>query len=163
AYLVIQLRVLRPTIGDAIYRRENLALRDASRAVSPLRDAKALVDVVVALRKRYPHALSPSEVAPLETRLRSKLDRAHSRTHGTPVALRKASRMFKNSRQRLRAMVRRPPSSKQVRKGLRKVYCASPGCISDSKVGWFASFAARMEKEDEVPLQRYRLDKDVRQ
>ena len=35
------LRLLRAELGDTVYRRENRVLRDASRTISPLRDAKA--------------------------------------------------------------------------------------------------------------------------
>jgi hypothetical protein len=46
------LRLLRPTIGDVVYRRENTALRNASRSISRLRDAKAQAEIVASLRKR---------------------------------------------------------------------------------------------------------------
>jgi len=47
------LRLLRPKLSNTVYRRENRALRDASRAVSRLRDAKAQIDIVIRLREHY--------------------------------------------------------------------------------------------------------------
>ena len=44
------LRLLRPCLDAAVYRRENLALRDAGRALAPLRDARVLLDAADRLR-----------------------------------------------------------------------------------------------------------------
>src|SRR5262245_12594335 len=73
------LRLLRPTLGDKIYRRENQALRDVSRVVSPLRDARAQLDVLDALRGRHSRRLAPEELAPLSTALMKRLGQAHRR------------------------------------------------------------------------------------
>lgn len=40
------LRLVRPELGDAVYRRENAALRDAARRLSPVRDAWVLVEAL---------------------------------------------------------------------------------------------------------------------
>lgn len=45
------LRLLRDAIGDAAYARENAALRDASRPLAPLRDARVSLDTVRSLLK----------------------------------------------------------------------------------------------------------------
>lgn len=45
------LRLLRPAVGRKAYRRENAALRDASRPLSAARDAKVLVETVDGLLK----------------------------------------------------------------------------------------------------------------
>src|SRR5512146_1173 len=45
------LRLLRPNLVAGVYERENIALRDAGRRLSPLRDAKSLVAAVNLLGK----------------------------------------------------------------------------------------------------------------
>ncbi|HKN40971.1 MAG TPA: CHAD domain-containing protein [Acidimicrobiia bacterium] len=40
------LRLVRPELGDDVYRRENRALRDAARRLSPVRDAWVLVETL---------------------------------------------------------------------------------------------------------------------
>ncbi len=95
------LRLLRPTIGDAIYRRENTVLRNASRTISPLRDAKAQVDIVVSLREHYPKT-SVSEVLPFESKLRDKLNRLRRTVDRRAPNMRRAVRILKATRQRLR-------------------------------------------------------------
>jgi CHAD domain-containing protein len=47
------LRLLRPGLGEALFRAENAALRDAGRCLSPLRDAKSQLDALAALRRRH--------------------------------------------------------------------------------------------------------------
>lgn len=39
------LRLIRDEVGKDVYRRENRALRDAARALSPVRDAAVLIQV----------------------------------------------------------------------------------------------------------------------
>ena len=116
------LRVLRPTVGETVYHRENRVLRDASRAISPLRDAKAQVDILTALRDRYPHDLPCSELGPLENRLLAKLERTRGRIRRAAPGLRRAMRSLERSRQRLRSIASEHMRAGRVSKGLRKVY-----------------------------------------
>jgi hypothetical protein len=114
--------VLRAELGDTVYRRENRVLRDASRAISPLRDAKVQVDTLTAIRDRYPRELPCRGLAPLENRLVHKLDRTRGRIRATVPTLRRAMRSLEKSRQRLRSITRKHVKAGPVRKGLRRVY-----------------------------------------
>ena len=101
------LRLLRLSIGDEVYRRENRVLRDASRVVSPLRDARAQVDVLDALRERKPKALAPEGLALLSTSLLQRLGRTHRRFQSSSPAVRKAARGLKATQRRLRTLSER--------------------------------------------------------
>jgi CHAD domain-containing protein len=57
------LRLARPELGDKVYRRENSALRDASRILSPVRDAWVLVEALDDLVTPPDEDLSPEAVA----------------------------------------------------------------------------------------------------
>lgn len=57
------LRLARPELGDKAYRRENRALRDASRLLSPVRDAWVLVEALDDLVTPPDEDLSPEAVA----------------------------------------------------------------------------------------------------
>lgn len=46
------LRLLRPRLGASAFERENLALRDAARRLSPLRDARSVLGAIDLLRRR---------------------------------------------------------------------------------------------------------------
>jgi CHAD domain-containing protein len=127
------LRLLRPTLGDTKYRRENRALRDVSRVVSPLRDARAQLDIVAALRDRYPRELSCEELAPLETSLLDRLTQIRSRIDRRAPAMRKATRTLRISRQRLRAAIKQGVSAKDVGRGLRKVFAQSRSAYRTAK------------------------------
>jgi len=115
------LRVLRPELGDSVYRRENRVFRDASRAISPLRDAKAQVDVLTAIRDRYPYDLPCAGLAPLENSLRGKLERTRGRVRTSAPVLHRTMQSLKRSRQRLRSITRKQKAP-TVGKGLRRIY-----------------------------------------
>ena len=57
------LRLVRPELGDDVYRRENRALRDAARRLSPVRDAWVLVEALDGLVTPPDDDLSPESVA----------------------------------------------------------------------------------------------------
>ena len=48
------LRLLRPALGERIYRRENVVLRDAAHTLNAVRDAKMLTETLQALRRSSP-------------------------------------------------------------------------------------------------------------
>jgi CHAD domain-containing protein len=95
------LRVLRPILADTAYRRENASLRDASRAISTVRDAKAQLDVLVAMRDRYARRWPADELAPLEQRMRAELDDARAQLHGARSNARRAVGLIEQTRRRL--------------------------------------------------------------
>jgi hypothetical protein len=113
---------LKPSLEDDVYQRENASLRDAAWVISPLRDARAQVDLLVALRRRYPATLSFSDIAPLNTRLVHQLGQAHQRIRPASAAVRKTIRALKESRHRLRRLADQPASPGRIRKGLRNIY-----------------------------------------
>jgi CHAD domain-containing protein len=127
------LRLLRTELGDTVYRRENRVLRDASRTISPLRDAKAQVEVLTAIRDRYPRELPCRELAPLENRLLGKLERTRRRINATAPTLRRATRSLEKSRQRLRSITRKHLKTGPVRKGLRKIYAKARETLAIAK------------------------------
>lgn len=57
------IRLVRPALGDKVYRRENAALRDAARLLSPVRDAWVLVEALDDLVTPPDEELSPEAVA----------------------------------------------------------------------------------------------------
>ena len=58
------LRLLRPAVGERIYRRENALLRDGAHTLNAARDAKVLTQTVKSLRRTH-HALRGDAVAAL--------------------------------------------------------------------------------------------------
>jgi len=72
------LRLLRPGLGEALFRAENRALRDAGRCLSPLRDTKSQLDALAELRRRHPGKLRRVGLDALDAALRA--DRMAART-----------------------------------------------------------------------------------
>ncbi|MGI9648751.1 MAG: CHAD domain-containing protein [Acidimicrobiia bacterium] len=71
------LRLVRDPLGDAVYRAENVALRDAGRLIGGSRDATVLVETVIGLGFLYQEVLQPGAFDTLRANLleRDKLIR----------------------------------------------------------------------------------------
>jgi len=59
------LRLLRPALGESIYRRENTVLRDVSHSLNAARDAKVLMQTLQSLRRNHRALRRDAEVASL--------------------------------------------------------------------------------------------------
>jgi CHAD domain-containing protein len=76
------LRLLRPAIGDELYRRENVAARDAARPLSRARDEEVMNEALDGLLERFRAAASDLQVAPL----RQSLHKGHRQSdHELPA------------------------------------------------------------------------------
>ncbi|HET7061858.1 MAG TPA: CHAD domain-containing protein [Nitrosospira sp.] len=73
-----ELRLLREGMPGVAYQTENTRLRDAGRALSPIRDARSVIDAFNSLRNNFAKELEGVDVAPLEEILHSKLAKARS-------------------------------------------------------------------------------------
>ena len=95
------LRVLRQKLGEKAYHRENAALRDASRGISVLRDAKAQLEVFSSISDRYAHRWPSDELALLQQRMHAELDRARTELHRPESQARDAVSLIGQSRRRI--------------------------------------------------------------
>jgi CHAD domain-containing protein len=75
------LRVSRPALEDARYRREDVVLRDAGRELSDARDAQVMVETLDSLLERFGDELPPGTGARLRDELAASAQRAQA--HGT--------------------------------------------------------------------------------
>jgi CHAD domain-containing protein len=97
------LRMVRPVIGDRIYRAENRVLAEASRLVAPARDASVMVDAMVRLRGRYGHLLAQGVWELTEHKLRQRHERAVTRLVDDSEVIAEASRAVYRARSRYAA------------------------------------------------------------
>src|SRR5262249_55743935 len=86
------LRLVRDSLGERTYRRDNDDLRAASRPLSQVRDAKALVDALASLEKHFSRDIKPSTLAPVMTALRQHRDKTRRRVVVKGRALTKSAR-----------------------------------------------------------------------
>jgi hypothetical protein len=116
------LRLMRPALASQVYERENRALRDAARCLSPLRDARSLVVAAGLLgRSRAMTAPGAATVSALRQVLEKRLDAARG-VFAEPAARRRCAQLVKACRQRmLRDPTPRTDASKLLA-GLRKIY-----------------------------------------
>ena len=81
------LRLLRDALGDAVYRRENAALRDAARPLSEVRDAKVVLDTLDMLVERYGTSARALKLGGLRRALRWEYVDTRRRILQHPAAL----------------------------------------------------------------------------
>ena len=116
------LRLMRPALASEVYERENRALRDAGRCLSPLRDARSLVVAARLLGKsRVKTSAGAATISALRQILQQRLDAARS-VFAEPAARRRCAQLVKACSQR---MLRDPPPRADASKllaGLRKIY-----------------------------------------
>src|SRR4051812_28141982 len=93
------LRLLREVLGEALFNRENTALRDAGRCLAPLRDAKSLVDAYEKFRERHPAQLQAEPYDVLATQLQEGLDRQRRELERAGVMLQKCMELITTCRE----------------------------------------------------------------
>jgi CHAD domain-containing protein len=69
-------RLARGALGDAVYRRENVAFRETGQRLSRARDATVLIDALAGLEERAGSELPPGATANLRARLEEERDQA---------------------------------------------------------------------------------------
>src|SRR5262245_20629685 len=115
------LRLVREELGDEVYQRENLLLRDLGRGLSPARDAAVRVSALDLLQKTYAEDYPEDEMAPIRKRLvrrkRSALGRVRSRASGSRIA-----RALRDLRRRVRAWPLNKDGFAGLESGLKRAY-----------------------------------------
>ena len=141
------LRLLRPVLGDAVYRRENTVLKNASRSVSPLRDARAQLDVVDSLRKHRGQRSAMADLRSLKVRLRQRLARMRQEISRSARPVRRTVEELKKSRQRLLSLRDTPLPPDQITTGLRKMYRQGRRALAAAKNETSATTLHELRKE----------------
>jgi CHAD domain-containing protein len=125
------LRLLRKSLGDRAYTRENLALRDAARPLAEVRDAKILLETSDALARRAApaearvlRAMRPALVADLK---------AARRTLVRGRALKRARRELKDARERIGTMSVGRHGGPMLGAGLTRVYRAGRDAFDEAR------------------------------
>lgn len=97
------LRLVRPVLGDDVYRAENAVLRDTARWLAPVRDGLVVVDAVAGLRERYDGYLRQAVFADLEERLEERYQRRRIRALAEGEVFEKVVRVLRSARARYSA------------------------------------------------------------
>ena len=114
------LRLLRPALGEAAFRRDNARLRNAGRYLAPLRNNASLLGALEELGSRHPAALQGKAAAALSAELRARREEARRRLHGARGLdrwLQELDRSRRRAAGPLAAIGATP-----LRRGLRRVY-----------------------------------------
>jgi CHAD domain-containing protein len=121
-------RLARDELGDEVYRRENVAFRDAGRRLGGARDSQVLLETLDALADRYPNEAAPERFARFKRTLVGQHGAAQRRLHeGAAIdevlgELRRARGRVGDwhlERERLEALA---PGFKRIFRGGRRAY-----------------------------------------
>jgi CHAD domain-containing protein len=88
------LRLLRPAAGEAAYRSQNAALRDAGRCIAPLRDSRSLMDAVALLKEHYPKKARRAGLGRVAARLQQNTATARRSLLADPGTLARCSALL---------------------------------------------------------------------
>jgi CHAD domain-containing protein len=120
------LRLLRDGMSEAAYHTENAKLRDVGHVLTPLRDAKSLVETLNSLQKRYANKLPDSDLAPLHEILNAGLTRARRHFHPGAgrgsVELNNCVKLLKNSLAMAKRRESRSIEPEYIGSGLLRIY-----------------------------------------
>jgi CHAD domain-containing protein len=116
------LRLLRPALGEEVFGRENAALRDAGRRLSPLRDSTSQLNALGALQERHPAKLRRAGLERIQSSLREDEARARAVLLGASGGLGECLRLLRASRARAKKAGLSHPEPRSLRSGLGHVY-----------------------------------------
>ena len=114
------LRLLRDGIDEAIYRRENSALRDAGRLLSPMREAHVSLSTFESLCAGHADVLCGSDL--VATRKKLQAHRNAARRAMLDNGLQACVRMLRNCRDRARKADLSSCKSTAIASGLQRIY-----------------------------------------
>ena len=118
------LRLLQDGMSKTTYQAENSRLRDAGRFLSPLRDARSLIEAFNSLHERYNDELQGVELAPLQKILHGNLAKARRHLHpqGKSADLESCIRLLEDSLDLAKQADFSSINSSSIGPGLRRIY-----------------------------------------
>lgn len=150
------LRLLRPALGERIYRHENVVLRDAAHTLNAARDAKTLVETLKSLRRSSRSLRAAPGVAELLGALQAEQASVQRRLGGHPAQLAR-------TRDKLRRLCGRADEWHVGKRGwsmlgpaLKRIYRRGRRAVP--KTGHRASDASLHEWRKQVKYVRYALE-----
>jgi CHAD domain-containing protein len=112
---------VREGLGDEVFRRENLVLRDLGRKLSPARDAAVRVSALDLLQKTYTEEFPAKDMAPIRKRLLGRQRSALRRVRNRP-SLSRIARELRDLRRRVRAWPLTEDGFAGLESGLKRSY-----------------------------------------
>ncbi len=126
------LRLLRPALGEAAFRAQNAGLRDAGRALAPLRNNASLLGALEALGKRHPELMQHKAAERLNGQLLANRERARRRLAGRQ-GLDACLRVLERSRRRSMQPSVTGIGGALLKPGLKRVYRTGRNAFSQAR------------------------------
>jgi CHAD domain-containing protein len=127
------LRLLRSALGEAVYARENMALRDCNRPLSRMRDGKVLIDTLDLLVERFETTAQVVPTDALRRVLRRELTAIRRSTLTGTTALKTHREMLRKA---LARAARWPVGNRGwsvVGAGFQRIYCSGRKALANAE------------------------------
>lgn len=125
------LRLVRPAIGEATYRKENVCFRDAGRPLTEVRDAKILIETVDTLAEHFKEHVADRSFADVRKALQENLRAVRKRVLDEQQAFAVVAGMIRQARPRVRDWTDVPGKWWAVA-GLEDVYSRASDAFKDA-------------------------------
>jgi len=149
-------RLLRYSIGESTYRRENECFRDAARPLSELRDAKVLIEVLDKLEKISRRSDKKSLFRSARKRLKARRNEVHERVLRENNALAETGAAIEESLKRFDDWSDVSTGWREIAKGIRRVYRSGRKALDNAKDN--SSVESLHEFRKQVKYLRHQLE-----
>ena len=127
------LRLLRCGLDGATYRAQNALLRDAARALAPMREARSMLDALATLREHAAGALRPAEVERVARHLRAEKAAAARDFAARRAALAKCIRLLEHSLARAGQPDFSAVGPEPLAEGMRRIYRKGRRALAEAR------------------------------
>lgn len=114
------LRLVRDTTGEEAYKRENIALRDASRRLSPMRDAAVLIETLDRITDHFEQP--EGTLAAMRAQLVADYEATHDRFWADTAVIPEVIGVFEEAHGRVEQLDIPQDDFSALRDGLKRVY-----------------------------------------
>jgi CHAD domain-containing protein len=126
------LRMVRPAIGEAAYRQENICFRDAARPLTEVRDAKILVETVDGLAEHFQGQVAPRSFHSVRPALQDNLRGMRQRVLNEQQAFATVTGVIRQARRRVRSWTDVPNKWWSIGPGVEEVYGRAVEAFADA-------------------------------
>lgn len=126
------LRLVRPVIGEATYRKENTCFRDAGRPLTEVRDAKILIETVDKLAEHFKEHVAGRSFADVRQALQDNLRAVRKQVLDDQQAFAVVTGVIRQARPRVRDWTDVPGKWWAVGAGLEAVYGRAGDALEDA-------------------------------
>jgi hypothetical protein len=154
------LRLVRPVIGEKVYRRENTCFRDAARPLTEVRDARILIETLDKLVEHFQEHIAGRSFADVRKTLQDNLRAVRKRVLDEHHALVMVAESVSQARERIKGWTDVPDKWSSVGAGLQETCRRARAAFREAAAD--PSVAKLHEWRKQVKYLRYQFEVRIR-